>query len=46
MQTGLNLTCASAGMKKADNSENPETEVCIWYVIILRVGRIYLFINF
>ncbi|KHN43407.1 Putative WRKY transcription factor 42 [Glycine soja] len=24
--TGLNLTCASAGMKKADNSENPETE--------------------
>lgn len=46
MQTGLNLTCASAGMTKSDNSENPETEVCIWYVIILRVGRIYLFINF
>ncbi|KAL5155848.1 WRKY transcription factor 42 [Glycine soja] len=26
VNTGLNLTCASAGMKKADNSENPETE--------------------
>ncbi|KAG5084218.1 hypothetical protein JHK84_054256 [Glycine max] len=27
VNTGLNLTCASAGMKKADNSENPETEL-------------------
>jgi len=35
MQTGLNLTCVSAGVTKEENGENPETEVCI---ICLRDG--------